>query len=69
MNIVIKDKVDVPYPEKLHDLHKDLPFLPERTKIEKINTCKLKEEYIMHKENLISIEKVHRVIKFNQKTW
>ena len=27
-------KVDVQYPEKLHELHNDLPFLPERIKIE-----------------------------------
>ena len=27
-------KVDVQYPEKLHDLHNGLPFLPERMKIE-----------------------------------
>ena len=30
-------KVDVKYPKKLHDLHSDLPFLPERMKI---NKCK-----------------------------
>ena len=29
-------KVDFPYPEKLHDFHNDLPFLPERMKIEKV---------------------------------
>ena len=29
-------KVDVQYPEKLHELHKDLPFLPERMKLEKV---------------------------------
>ena len=27
---------DVQYPEKLHDLHNDLLFLPERLKIEKV---------------------------------
>ena len=30
-------EVDVKYPKKLHALHKDLPFLPERMKI---GTCK-----------------------------
>ena len=30
-------EVDVKYPKKLHDLHSDLPFLPERMKI---NKCK-----------------------------
>ena len=29
-------EVDVQYLEKLHELHNDLPFLPERMKIEKI---------------------------------
>ena len=26
-------EVDVKYPEKLHELHNDLPFFPERMKI------------------------------------
>ena len=29
-------EVDVQYLEKLHELHNDLPFLPERIKIEKV---------------------------------
>ena len=29
-------EVDVPYLEKLHELYNDLPFLPERIKIEKV---------------------------------
>ena len=29
-------QVDVQYPEELHELHNDFPFLPERMKIEKI---------------------------------
>ena len=28
-------KVDIKYPKKLHDLHSDLPFLPERMEISK----------------------------------
>ena len=39
MKIVIKDvslEVDVQYPKILHNLHNDLPFLPERMKIEKV---------------------------------
>ena len=29
--------VDVEYPKDLHDLHSNLPFLPERMKINKCN--------------------------------
>ena len=29
-------EVDVQYPKKINELHNDLPFLPERTKIEKV---------------------------------
>ena len=30
-------EVDVEHPKDLHDLHSDLPFLPERMKINKCN--------------------------------
>ena len=29
-------EIDVQYPEKLHEIHNDLPFLTERIKIEKV---------------------------------
>ena len=29
-------EVDVQYPGKLHELHNDLPFLPERMKLENV---------------------------------
>ena len=39
MKIVINDVIlDVKYPKNLHDLHDDLPFLPERMKTSK---CKM----------------------------
>ena len=72
--------VDVQYPEKLHELHNDLPFLPERMKIEKIErlvtNLRDKSEYVIHIRNLkqtfnhgLVLKKVHRVFKFNQKAW
>ena len=33
----IEEKEDIEYPKNLHDLHSDLPFLPERMKIDKCN--------------------------------
>ena len=45
-------EVDVKYPKDLYQLHSDLPFLPERKKIEKCNklVCNVqdKESYIVH---------------------
>ena len=63
-------EVDVQYLEKLHELHDDLPFLPERMKIEKIEELVAnlhhKNEYVMHIRNLkqalnhgLVLKKVH----------
>ena len=73
-------EVDVEYPRNLHDLHSDLPFSPERMKIDKCNklVCNLydKKDYIVHirsfKQALnhgLILKKVHRVEQLNQKAW
>ena len=62
------------------DLHKDLSFLPERKKVNKveklISNIEGKEKYLVHikvlKQTLnhgLVLKKVHRVIQFNQKDW
>ena len=72
--------MDVQYPEKLHEINNDLPFLPERIKIEKfeklVTNLHVNGEYVIHIRNLkqalnhgLVLKKVHRVTKFNQKTW
>ena len=49
-------EVDVQYTEKLHELHNDLLFLPERMKIESIEKLVAnlhdKTEYVIHVINL-----------------
>ena len=49
-------KVDVQYLEKLHEVHNDLAFLPERMKIEKVEKLAAnlhgKTEYVIHIRNL-----------------
>ena len=73
-------EVYVEYPKNLFSLHRDLPFLPKRKKIEKCRklVCDFfdKKKYIAHikalKEALnhgLILKKVHRVIQFNQKAW
>ena len=54
----------------------DLPFLPERLKIEKVkilvNNLHDKTEDVIHVRSLndgLILEKYHRVIQFNQKSW
>ena len=73
-------EVDVEYPKRLHEIHSDLPFLSERMEV---NMCKKlvcnlfnKKKYVAHintlKEALnhgLKLEKIHRVIKFNQEAW
>ena len=71
---------NIQYLEKLHKLHNDLPFFPERMKIEKVKklvTILLdKSEYVILIRNLNQtlthgwiLKKVHRIIKFHQNAW
>ena len=45
-------EVDIEYPKKLQRSHKELPFLPERGKLEKVVklVCSIeeKEKYVIH---------------------
>ena len=72
--------VDVDYPNKLQNLHSDLPFLPETRIIN--NTKKLvcnlndKKNYIVHinvlkqaLDNGLKLRKIYRVIEFEQEAW
>ena len=73
-------EVNVKYNKRLHDLHSDLPFSPKRMKIDKCKklVCNLynKKNYAVHIRSLkqglnheLILEKVHRVIQFNQEAW
>ena len=69
-------EVDIKYPKKLHDLHSDLPFLPERMEINKCKklVCNLydKKKYVVHIKALnhgLKLTKIHRIIEFNQEAW
>ena len=73
-------EADLEYPKHLSDLHSDLPFSPERMKINKCNNliCNLndKNKYVVFikllkqalKHGLI-LKKVHRLISFDQEPW
>ena len=45
-------EVDIGYPKQLRSFHKDLPFLPERKKLEKVEklVCSIedKQKYVIH---------------------
>ena len=73
-------EVDVEYPKELHENHSDLPFLAERMKIGRggklAQNLKDKTRYVVHIKALnqvlkhaLKLEKVHRVIEFQQSKW
>ena len=45
-------EIDIDYPKRLFNVHKDLPFLPERRKVKKVEKliCSIedKKEYVVH---------------------
>ena len=73
-------EVDIDYLKELFNLHKDLPLLPERKKVEKVEKliCSIedKEKYVIHIRTLkqvlncgLKLKKIHRIIQFKQKAW
>ena len=73
-------EVDIEYPKQLWSSYKDLQFLPEGRKLEKVEklVCSIedKEKYVIHIRALkqalnhgLMVKDVHRVIKFNQEAW
>ena len=73
-------EVDIDYPKKLFNVPKDLPFLTERKKLNKVEKliCSIEDKgkYVMHIKVLkqalnygLVLKKVHRIIQFNQKDW
>ena len=65
-------EVDIKYPKRLHELHSDLPFLPERMKIDKCKklVCNLsnKKKYVTYINSLkqalnhgLKLKKIHEV--------
>ena len=67
-------EVNIEYPKNLHDLHSDLPFLPEGIEIRKMQqaiVCNLcdKNNYVVHTRPLkqplnygLVLKKLHRVV-------
>ena len=73
-------EVDVAYPRELHDYHNDLPFMCTKMKINGVEklvpNLYYKKNYIIHIKALkqainhgLVLEKIHRVIEFQQSAW
>ena len=73
-------EVHMEYPKQWWSSHKDLPFLPDGRKLEKVKkfVCSIqdKEKYVIHIRALkqalnhgLILKDVHRVIKFNQEAY
>ncbi|XP_057305260.1 uncharacterized protein LOC130642191 [Hydractinia symbiolongicarpus] len=73
-------EIDVDYPKDLHDKHNELPFLPKRKMIHRVEklipNLEHKKKYVVHIGALhqalkhgLELKKVHRAIQFNQSPW
>ena len=73
-------EVDVDYPEELHDLHNDIPFMCAKMKVNGVEklipNLYNKRKYIVHIRALkqaidhgLLLKKVHRCIRFRQSPW
>ena len=73
-------EVDVAYPDQLHDLHNDLPFMCERMEINHVKKLVPNlygmQHYVIHIRTLdqalahrLHLEHIHRAIEFNQSAW
>ena len=73
-------EMDFDYPREFFNLHKDLPFLPERKKAEEVEklifSIENKEKYVIHirylkqaLNHMLKLKTVHRVIQFKEKAW
>ena len=73
-------EVDINYSKKLFNLHKNLPFLPESKKVNKVEKliCDIEDskKYVIHitalkqaLNNVLRLKKVHRLIQLKQKAW
>ena len=72
--------VDITYPQEIRELHADLPFLPDKMQVNKINklvgNVHDKNNYVIHvyalKQALnhgLLLKKVYEVISFRQEAW
>ena len=73
-------KVDIEYLKELHKLHKDLPFLCERRRLNKtsklVTTLDDKKEYVVLISTLkqtlnhdLILKQVHKILEFKQRAW
>ena len=80
MLLMFEVEVDVKYSKELHDSHSELPFMCEKMKINRVEKVVPNlydtKKYVIHIRALVQalkhgliLEKVRRVIEFNQSEW